>query len=147
MKKRFFRRHKRQFITLGSIVGTAGVMYSVWGGSLFVLAALFVVIAHELGHIIAARMAKADVGHTFFIPLVFGILGATQIKNIPPDKEGRIAILGPIFGVLAALLVGIFVFIFEMEILFIPSILLVLFEVFNLLVGSDAKKFRMTKNR
>lgn len=127
-------------------MGTAGVMYVVWGGSLFVLAALFVVMFHELGHIIAAYRANADVGYTFFIPLIFGILGATQIRNIPPDKESRIAILGPIFGVLAALLVGLFVFVLEIETLFIQSMLLVLFEFFNLLLGSDAKKYRMAKN-
>lgn len=147
MKKKLFQRHKRKFVTFGSAMGTAGIMYTVWGGSIFMLAALFVVMVHELGHMIAAYQAHANVGYTFFIPLIFGILGATQIRNIPPDKEGRIAIFGPIFGVLAALLVGLFVFVLEMETLFIPSLLLVLFELFNLFVGSDAKKYRRAKNR
>lgn len=142
--KDFLKKHKEVFVALASALGTAGVMYAIWG-TVFVLISFLVVAIHELGHILAAKKYDADVGYTFFIPLVLGILGATQITNIPKDKAGIIAIAGPIFGLVVALAMLAIVIAFGFTALFVPMITLVAFELFNLFLGSDAKKYRKAR--
>lgn len=125
-------------------MGTAGVMYAIWS-NIFVLLAFFVVAVHEMGHIFAAKFYDADVGYTFFVPLIIAVLGATQITNIPIDKEAAIAIAGPIAGLVASLLLFIYVLVFGLTALLGPTIMLVAFEVFNVFFGSDAKKYKRAK--
>lgn len=144
--KEFWNQHKHKFVALGSALGTASVMYAIWG-SIFVLLSFFVVVIHEMGHIIAAHISGAEIGYTFFIPLIIAVLGATQITNIPTEKEAFIAISGPIAGLIGSILLFIYALLFGLQYLIWPIILLVVFEVFNLVVGSDAKKYKKAKKK
>jgi membrane-associated protease RseP (regulator of RpoE activity) len=86
---------------------SSGLPYSV--------ALLFVLLAHEMGHYVAARMHKVDTTFPFFIPFPafygfspFGTLGAViKIRQRVPGKKALfdIASAGPIAGFIASLAV------------------------------------------
>lgn len=78
-----------------------GLMYS---GTL-----LSILLAHELGHFIAARRLGVAVSYPFFIPMplvIFGTMGAfIQMKEMPPDRRAlfTIAVAGPLAGLVLAI--------------------------------------------
>ncbi len=77
------------------------------------IALLFVLLAHEMGHYIAARIHKVDTTPPFFIPMPafigigpFGTMGAViKIRQQVPSKKALfdIAAAGPIAGFIASL--------------------------------------------
>lgn len=79
------------------------------------LSLLFVLLSHEMGHYIAARVHKVDTTYPFFIPLpaffgisIFGTLGAViKIRQKVPSKEALfdIGAAGPISGFIASLMI------------------------------------------
>ncbi|MBM2841622.1 MAG: putative rane-associated Zn-dependent protease, partial [Bacteroidetes bacterium] len=76
---------------------------------------LFILLSHEMGHYIAARVHKVNTTYPFFIPLPsyaginpFGTLGAViRIRQKVPNKTALfdIASAGPIAGFIASLIV------------------------------------------
>lgn len=86
---------------------SSGLPYSI--------ALLFVLLAHELGHYIAARIHKVDTTYPFFIPFPtllgfspFGTMGAViKIRQRVPSKTALfdIASAGPITGFIASMIV------------------------------------------
>lgn len=92
---------------------SSGLPYSI--------ALLFVLLSHEMGHYIAARIHKVDTTYPFFIPLPsyaglnpFGTLGAViKIRQKVPSKTTLfdIASSGPIAGFIASMIVLIIGFI------------------------------------
>jgi len=92
---------------------SSGLPYSI--------ALLFVLLAHEMGHYIAARVHKVDTTYPFFIPFPafygfgpFGTLGAViKIRQRVPGKKALfdIASAGPIAGFIASLAVLVMGFI------------------------------------
>jgi membrane-associated protease RseP (regulator of RpoE activity) len=79
------------------------------------LSLLFVLLSHEMGHFVAARIHKVDTTYPFFIPLpaflgisLFGTLGAViKIRQRVPSKKALfdIGAAGPIAGFIASLIV------------------------------------------
>jgi membrane-associated protease RseP (regulator of RpoE activity) len=79
------------------------------------LGLLFVLLSHEMGHFVAARIHKVDTTYPFFIPLpaflgisLFGTLGAViKIRQKVPSKKALfdIGAAGPIAGFIASLIV------------------------------------------
>jgi hypothetical protein len=79
------------------------------------LSLLFILLSHEMGHFIAARLHKVSTTYPFFIPLPsyaginpFGTLGAViRIRQKVPSKRALfdIASAGPIAGFVASLIV------------------------------------------
>lgn len=79
-----------------------GLMYS---GTI-----LSILLAHEMGHFLAARRMKVAVSYPFFIPMpiiiIFGTMGAfIQMKELPPDRRAlfNIAVAGPLAGIVVAI--------------------------------------------
>jgi membrane-associated protease RseP (regulator of RpoE activity) len=64
-------------------------LYEPWNGLYFSATLMFILLCHEMGHYVAARIHKVDVSLPFFIPFPFGGLGTfgavismrEQIKN------------------------------------------------------------------
>ena len=76
---------------------------------------LGVFAVHELGHLLAARKNKVDIGIPYFLPsLQLGVFGCfTRLTNFPPNRKAlfEFALSGPLIGLLFSLvlyLVGIF---------------------------------------
>lgn len=80
---------------------SSGLMYS---GSI-----LSILLAHEMGHFIAARRMGVAVSYPFFIPMplvIFGTMGAfIQMKGLPPNRRAlfMIAASGPLAGLVFAI--------------------------------------------
>ncbi|MFK8252526.1 site-2 protease family protein [Ancylobacter terrae] len=94
-------------LKLGTPLATAGTMlvsvvlygYAFgWGyGAGFVL----MLLAHEMGHYIAARQCNVAVGAPIFIPFV-GAWVALKGQSVDPESEAYIVTAGPFVGTLAA---------------------------------------------
>jgi len=142
--RKIFSKHKRKFVAVGSAAGTAAVMYAVWS-TVVVFLMLAVVILHEMGHFYSAQFSGVETGYVVFIPFILGILGITQIHDIPDELQRRIAIAGPVAGVIASAIIFAIVWLLQFVSLILPALLLMLFEALNLVIGADAKRFRAGK--
>lgn len=81
-------------------------------GAPYAAALLFVLMAHELGHYLAARRHDIDATLPFFIPapFFFGTLGAIiRMRSPIPDRRVLfdVGVAGPLAGVAAGVLVSI----------------------------------------
>lgn len=141
---RIFSKHKRKFVTVGSALGTAAFMYAIWS-SLLIFFIMFVVMLHEFGHYMMANIMGAETGYVLFVPIIVGILGMTQIRNIPKDAERLIAIAGPVMGLVASMLLFAIVWLLGLTAYLLPAFMIIVFEFLNLFIGPDAKKFRQGK--
>lgn len=126
--------------SFSSIVALAAINYTIIHSPI-VFAAIFVLLAHELGHYIWAKRYTKNVDFPIFLPLPILLVGFTRVKNLSDIQKSEVALAGPIFGSIAAFLLIIFNFIFR---LFSPALLLALFIseiVFNYF-GMDGMKYR-----
>lgn len=139
--KKLLRKHKRKIVSVGSAAGSAGVLYFIWG-TWFAAATVLVIVVHEFGHWVVARHYGADTGYVIFIPLGLFIVAATQVMNLADEFKAKVAMAGPIFGTIMALILGLCILILALEHLFFPALMLLIFEVLGFFVGSDAKKYR-----
>ena len=96
------------FLKLGKVLSSAGTMclsvvaYAFVFGWWYALGFIALLFAHEMGHFIAAKQRKLDVGAPMFIPFV----GAwVELRDMPHDAETEayIGLGGPFAGTLAAL--------------------------------------------
>jgi Zn-dependent protease len=93
---------------LGKILLTGGTMllsviaYSWIFGWGYAVGFVALLLAHEMGHYVAARQRGLDVGAPTFIPFVGAWI---QLKQMPHDAETEayVGIAGPLAGTLAAL--------------------------------------------
>jgi len=79
-------------------------VYAYFYGWWYALGFVLLLLVHELGHYVAARRRKLDVGLPMFIPFV----GAwVQLKDRPHDAETEayVGLGGPLLGTIAAVLV------------------------------------------
>jgi membrane-associated protease RseP (regulator of RpoE activity) len=89
---------------------TTGEAFFNWGhGIAFSAALLGILLAHELGHYIAARREGVAVSYPFFIPMPIFLLGTMgafiSIKEPVPNRRAllAIAIAGPLAGLAVAI--------------------------------------------
>jgi hypothetical protein len=101
-------------------------------------------LAHELGHYFAAKFANADPDLPYFIPFPFFTIGITRVRKmrfISYNSRKKILALGPITGVLTALILLLLSIIFLPQYV-LPLSFLILAEIILNYIGSDGKKYR-----
>jgi hypothetical protein len=139
MKKKIFQLG----LTIGSIIGLAGINYSLLH-SPFVFVVVLVMLAHELGHYFAAKFADADPDLPYFIPFPFFTIGITRVRKmrfISYNSKKKILALGPITGVLTALIFLLLSITFLPQYV-LPLSFLIFGEIIFNYIGSDGKKYR-----
>jgi Zn-dependent protease len=96
-----------KFAKLATTAGTmliSVVVYAWVFGWVYAVGFVMLLLAHELGHYVAARRRGLDVGAPTFIPF-FGAW--IQLKDLPHDAETEayVGLGGPLLGTVAALVV------------------------------------------
>ena len=98
-------------VTGASEADADGNMAFNWSdGLMYSASILSILLAHEMGHFIAARRMGVAVSYPFFIPMplvvIFGTMGAfIQMKALPPNRRAlfMIAVSGPLAGLALAI--------------------------------------------
>ncbi|XYD11912.1 site-2 protease family protein (plasmid) [Methylobacterium sp. NMS12] len=86
--------------TGGTMLLSLAVYAGLWGWR-FALGFLVLLLAHELGHYVAARQRGLDVGAPTFVPFV-GAWIAMKAQPVDAETEAYVAVAGPFVGTLAA---------------------------------------------
>lgn len=125
-----------------SIAAVAAINYTIIHDSVVFLI-LVILLAHELGHYIVARMHKADAYMPIFLPLPFILIAATRVRKTGRKATRRIAFAGPFTGFCTALmmLLGAIAFGAPSKIVITLITLCITEVVFNYF-GSDGKRYR-----
>jgi Zn-dependent protease len=87
----------------GSMLLSLVVYATIWGWR-FAAGFIALLLAHEMGHYVAARQRGLDVGAPAFIPFV-GAWIALKDQPVDVETEAYVAIAGPVVGTIAALAV------------------------------------------
>jgi Zn-dependent protease len=90
------------FTTSASMLVSIGAYTLIWGWR-FAVGFVFLLLIHEMGHVLQARREGLDASAPLFIPF----LGAAiALKELPKDAgvEARVGLAGPILGTLGTLL-------------------------------------------
>ena len=93
---------------MGKLLTTGGTMllsvfaYSLVFGWPYALGFVILILLHEMGHYVAARLCGLDVGLPMFIPFVGAWI---NLKEVPHNvhTEAYIGFAGPLAGTIAAL--------------------------------------------
>ena len=90
--------------TTGGTMLISVVVYAWVFGWLYAVGFVLLLLAHELGHYVAARRRGLDVGAPTFIPFVGAWI---QLKDLPHDAETEayVGLGGPLLGTVAAVAV------------------------------------------
>lgn len=142
------KKLKQFFIFIASASAVAAINYTIIHNP-FIFAILIVLLAHELGHYMIAKINKVHVDLPYFIPIPIFSVGITHIKNmsfLPALIKKKILMYGPITGFLTSFHLYIF------SLIFFPSLALSFlfisfYELFFNYFGSDGKKYRQIKER
>src|SRR5438132_14316169 len=94
-----------KFAKLATTAGTmliSVVVYAWVFGWVYAVGFVLLLLAHELGHYVAARRRGLDVGAPTFIPFVGAWI---QLKDLPHDAETEawVGLAGPLLGTVGAL--------------------------------------------
>lgn len=131
------------FVLLGTCAGAAAINYSLIN-SPFVFVLLFVLLAHEIGHYVIAKIHSGDPDLPYFIPLPFFPIGVTRIKNmrrLSANSKRQILLYGPVTGFIVSLILFLLSIAFFSQYI-IPLMILTIGEVVFNFFGSDGKKYR-----
>jgi len=142
------KKVKQFFIFIASASAVAAINYTVIHNS-FVFAILIVLLAHELGHYMIAKINKVEVDFPYFIPIPIFSIGITHIKNmsfLPALIKKNILMYGPITGFLTAFNLFVFSLIFFPSLAF-PFLFISFYELFFNYFGSDGKKYRQIEKK
>lgn len=142
------KKLKQFFIFTFSAAAVAAINYTIIHNS-FIFAILTILIAHELGHYIIAKINKVEADFPYFIPIPIFSVGITHIKNIsslPSTVRKKIFIYGPLTGFLTSFYLFLFSLIFFPS-LTLPFLFISFYELFFNYFGSDGKKYRQIKKK
>jgi Zn-dependent protease len=87
----------------GSMLLSLAVYATIWGWR-YATGFIALLLAHEMGHYVAARQRGLKVGAPAFIPFV-GAWIALEDQPVDVETEAYVAIAGPVVGTIAALAV------------------------------------------
>lgn len=131
--------------TIASLAALAAVNYAIIHNS-FVFIAVIVLLAHELGHYFTAKSKNIEVNLPIFIPLPFLGIGLTKVGFQTAEDQQAIAISGPIYGFITALLILLLNILYNFT-SNLPIIFLAITELVFNFIGSDGKKYREARRR
>jgi Zn-dependent protease len=88
------------FVTAGSMLVSIAAYGWIWGWR-FAVGFVFLLLIHELGHVLELRRQGVPATAPLFIPFLGAVVG---MKQMPPSvwKEAQVALAGPLLGSLAA---------------------------------------------
>ena len=99
-----------KFAKLATTAGTMLLSVAVYAwvfGWVYAVGFVLLILAHEMGHYVAARRRGLDVGAPTFIPFVGAWI---QLKDLPHDAETEayVGLGGPLVGTVASVVVYLF---------------------------------------
>jgi len=142
------KKFKRVTVSVLSAAAVAAINYTIFHSS-FVFIILAVLIAHELGHYITARINNADADLPYFIPIPIVSIGVTRIRNmkhLPSHIAKKIVAYGPITGFIAAFYLLLLSFIYT-SLPTLPLLFVCASEVIFNYFGFDGTKYRQIKEQ
>lgn len=107
-----------------------------------------VLMTHEGGHYYSALLHEGDPDIPIMIPVVIGAVGMTRVRNLPNlSKRAKRYVIasGPIAGVTTAIACAPVVIMFGGKAMLITLCGITILELYNGILGSDGKKWRMEK--
>lgn len=125
-------------LSIGSALGVAALMYVALPLELAAVM-YFILVSHELAHVIAALVVGAKPSWPIFIPLGIIVLGLTKIKDIDLAYVKLVALAGPMLGAWLSLMVLIIGAALGNTILLVAGGLSFLFEVLTGTIGHDGR--------
>lgn len=128
-----------------SLAAVAAINYTIIHNS-FVFVALFVLLAHELGHFFVAKKHGGNPSLPIFIPIPFLLIALVKVQEMSDEGILKTSFYGPFTGFLTTLLIILFNIIFKL-LPVIPLIILALSEIVLNYFGSDGTKYRAAKRR
>jgi hypothetical protein len=130
------------WFSFATALASAQLSYILVGTA--VVPVIFAIMSHEFAHYVYSKSNNGVTYYPIFIPFVIAIIGLTSSSNLKDKDRATSAIVGFMYGSLAILLALLFNII---NITFVPTFLLLLlaFEIFFNLIGSDGKKYRKYK--
>lgn len=138
-----------KFAKLGKILTVGGTMllsvvaYAFVFGWMYSVGFVLLLLAHEMGHYVAARQRGLDVGVPTFIPFVGAWI---EMKQMPHDveTEAYVGFAGPFVGTLAALACYALARIYDSQLLLALSYAGCFLNLFNLIPLSPLDGGRIT---
>lgn len=94
--------HNMLLITAALFLGLGGLR---WGWGAVIILAIAIAL-HEIGHVIAMRTFGYKNVRMLFVPL-FGGLATGEPRELDATRNALVALAGPVFGLLTALLAGV----------------------------------------
>jgi len=119
-------------LTMGLSMLLSIVVYAAAFGLKFAVGFVLLLLVHEYGHVIAAKVVGLRVSSPIFIPFIGAVIG---IKDLPSNAkvEANVAIGGPAIGTLSALLCLALYFWSNNQLMLILSYTACLLNLFNLI--------------
>lgn len=141
--KKKIKNLPKGFFSLFSIIATAGINYTIIHNG-FIVIAIIVLLAHELGHFYVAKRHNGEPDFPWFIPLPLFAIAVTKVKKMDCNGTLNTSFYGPFTGFLTAF--GILLLSLILNLQHILSIIILLIgEIVMNYFGSDGKKFRQAK--
>lgn len=128
-----------------SLAAFAAINYTIVHSPI-VLVAIFVLLVHELAHYFYAKSFGAKVKLPIILPLPFIAIAFVKVKNLLQDHKSHVAISGMVFGSLTLLLISLFNY-YTRNISYLFLSLMLVFELFFNIIGSDGAKYRSAKQK
>jgi|GEM_PF-6787414 len=135
-------------ILIVTAIATAAINYALMPTP-FVFFIILVLLAHEFGHYFISLLNRANPDLPYIIPLPLIAIGVTRVHNfqeLKPNSQKSILFGGPLFGVITA--ISIFIYLLTNPIIspFYMLIIAALEIVLNYF-GSDGSRYRRISNK
>lgn len=135
-------------ILIVTAVATAAINYALMPTP-FVFFIILVLLAHEFGHYFVSLLNRASPDLPYIIPLPLIAIGITRVHNfqeLKPNSQKSILFGGPLFGVITA--ISIFIYLLTNPIIS-PFYMLIIasLEIVLNYFGSDGSRYRRISNK
>lgn len=135
-------------ILIVTAVATAAVNYALMPTP-FVFFIILVLLAHEFGHYFISLLNRASPDLPYIIPLPLIAIGITRVHNfqeLKPNSQKSILFGGPLFGVITA--ISIFIYLLTNPIISpLYMLIIALLEIILNYFGSDGSRYRRISNK